>query len=169
MLRVNLRSEKEPSLRVLFLCTQNSARSQIAEALLNARRDPRVTAASAGTRPAAQVNPFAAEVLRELDIEHRGARPKSIDEVLDDPWDIVITVCDSARESCPVFPGRPITAHWGVPDPAEAEGDEEAKRRAFRDAAMTLGRRIDLLLALPMEKLEGLALEGRVRGIGESA
>ena len=81
-------------------------------------------------------------------------------------WDFVVTVCDRAKESCPIFPGQPILAHWGMPDPAEIEGDAAAKRAAFRDAFVLISRRIDLLLAIPLEKLERLALEARVRAIG---
>ena len=105
-------------LRLLFLCTGNSARSQIAEALLNARRDPRIEAGSAGTFPATVVNPHAIAVLRSYGIDAASARPKTIEDVSGQRWDIVITVCDSARESCPVFPGTPVMAHWGIPDPA---------------------------------------------------
>ena len=83
-----------------------------------------------------------------------------------EPWDFVITVCDRAKESCPYFPGQPVLAHWGMPDPAEVEGSDDVKLAAFRDTLITLGRRIDLLLALPVEKLERLALERRVRDIG---
>jgi arsenate reductase (thioredoxin) len=154
-------------LRVLFLCTQNSARSQIAEGILNARRDQRVVASSAGTQPAPTVNPFAVELLNSLRINPSEAHPKHIDEVIDEPWDLVITVCDSARESCPILPGRPSTAHWGIPDPAAVEGDDETKRRAFAETAFVLGRRIDLLLSLPLDKLRGLALQTRARDIAE--
>ena len=83
-----------------------------------------------------------------------------------EPWDFVITVCDRAKEACPIFPGQPVLAHWGMPDPAEVEGDEAAKRAAFRDAFLLIARRIDLLLALPIEKLERLVLKDRVRAIG---
>jgi protein-tyrosine-phosphatase len=144
-------------LRLLFLCTANSARSQIAEALLNARRDPRIEAGSAGTHPAPAVNPGAIEVLRAYGIDVSVARPKTIEDVSGERWDIVITVCDSAREHCPVFPGKPVMAHWGIADPAAAP--EPVKRRAFEDAARVLNRRIELLLALPLDKLEALALE----------
>lgn len=158
-------TERADPLRVLFLCTENSARSQIAEALLSARRDSGLVAASAGTDPAAQVHPFAIAELRSLGIDWSGARTKSIDEVGRDAWDLVITVCDRARESCPQFGSRPATAHWGVPDPAAVE-DEAARRAAFSETALQLGRRIDLMLALPLRSLERLALQQRVREIG---
>jgi len=153
-------------LRILILCTGNSARSQIAEALFTAKSRGRFEAASAGSRPAARVNPFAVEVLAEAGIDWRGRTPRGIDGLEREHWDFVITVCDRARESCPYFPGQPVLAHWGMPDPAEVEGSDDAKRAAFRDAFVTLGRRIDLLLALPVEKLERLALERRVKEIG---
>jgi len=155
-------------LSVLFLCTGNSARSQLAEALLATRGKGRFRVGSAGVHPATRVNPYAVEILREYGIDWSGRVPKTIDEVIDQPWDFVITVCDRAKESCPVFPGHPAFAHWGMPDPAEVEGDELAKRTAFRNTAVTLARRIDLLLALPFESLERRARDERVRRIGET-
>ncbi len=153
-------------LRVLILCTGNSARSQIAEALLATKGVGRFAAASAGSRPAERVNPFAVRVLAEAGIDWRGKTPRGMDGLETESWDFVITVCDRAKESCPYFPGQPVLAHWGMPDPAEVEGSDEVKLAAFRDTLITLGRRIDLLLALPVEKLERLALERRVRDIG---
>ena len=153
-------------LRILVLCTGNSARSQIAEALLTTKSRGRFLAASAGSRPAARVNPFAVEVLTEAGIDWRGRTPRGMDGLDREHWDFVITVCDRAKESCPYFPGHPVLAHWGMPDPAEVEGSDDAKRAAFRDTFVTLSRRIDLLLALPVEKLERLALEHRVKEIG---
>lgn len=152
--------------RVLILCTGNSARSQIAEALFNAKSRGRIVAASAGSQPAAQVHPFAVEVLAEAGIDWTGRTPRGMDGLDEEEWDFVITVCDRARESCPIFPGQPILAHWGMPDPAQVEGSDEKKRAAFRDAYLTLNRRIDLLLALPVEQLEDLALERHTREIG---
>ncbi len=158
--------ESHRPLRILILCTGNSARSQIAEALFNAKGGPRFAAASAGSRPAERVNPFAVEVLAEAGIDWAGRTPRGMDGLDQERWDFVITVCDRAKESCPFFPGQPVLAHWGMPDPAEVEGSDDAKRKAFRDTYLTLNRRIDLLLALPVEKLERLALERRVREIG---
>lgn len=152
-------------LKVLFLCTGNSARSQIAEAILARKGGKRFQVASAGSRPAEQVNPMAIEVLGQVGIDWIGRQPKGIDELLNEGWDIIITVCDRAKEACPVFPGQPITAHWGMPDPAEVE-DPEQKKRAFQDTLTLVSRRIDLLLALPFSKLERMVLEGRVRSIG---
>ena len=152
--------------RLLFLCTGNSARSQMAEALRNWKGKGQFQAASAGSTPAARVNPYALETLREYGIPWAGHPPHSVDGLEREPWDFVITVCDRAKESCPIFPGQPVLAHWGMPDPAEVEGDASTERAAFRDAFLLLSRRIDLLLALPLKHLEGLALEARVRAIG---
>lgn len=154
-------------LRVLILCTGNSARSQIAEAVLNQRGRARFIAESAGSRPAPRVNPYAVEALREAGIDWQGHQPRGLEEVEQQPWDMVITVCDRAREACPYFPGQPIAAHWGMDDPAEVQGDDETKRRAFWNALQLITRRVDLLVALPVEKLERLALEKRVKAIGE--
>ncbi len=156
-------------LRVLILCTGNSARSQMAEALFNVKGAGRIVAESAGSRPAGEVNPFAIDALRTAGIEWSGHQPRNMDGLEQQRWDAVITVCDHARESCPVFPGQPVMAHWGMPDPAAIEGGDEAKRRAFRDALLVLNRRIELMLALPIESLERLALEARMRGIGNGS
>ena len=155
--------------RLLFLCTGNSARSQMAEALLNWKGRGRFHAESAGSRPADRVNPHAIETLRRYDIPWAGHAPRSIDGLEREPWDFVVTVCDRAKESCPIFPGQPILAHWGMPDPTEVAGDEVTKRKAFDAAFLLLSRRVDLLLALPIEKLERLALEARLRAIGRQA
>jgi arsenate reductase len=152
--------------RVLFLCTGNSARSQIAEAILNRKGRGRFIAESAGSQPAAQVNPYAVDVLRESGIEWQGHAPQGLEGLDRKPWDFVITVCDNAREACPVFPGQPILAHWGMRDPASVEGDEATRRAAFLDALTLISRRIDLLLAIPIEKLERLTLDARLKAIG---
>jgi arsenate reductase (thioredoxin) len=154
--------------RVLFLCTGNSARSQIAETILNRKGQGRFIAESAGSNPAAGVNPYAVEVLREGGIEWRGHPPRGLEDLDRERWDFVITVCDQAREACPVFPGQPILSHWGLPDPAAVEGDDSVKHAAFLNAFTLIHRRIDLLLALPVEKLERLALEAQMQAIGEA-
>jgi arsenate reductase len=156
-------------LRILFLCTGNSARSQIAEAILTRKARGRFVVASAGSQPAARVNPLTVSVLREFGIDWSGHTPKGIDAVIDEPCDLIITVCDRARETCPVFPSRPTFAHWGMPDPAAVAGSEDARVQAFRDTIQYLSRRIDLLLALPVERLERMALELRVRAIATEA
>ena len=152
--------------RILVLCTGNSARSQIAEALFNQKGTGRIVAESAGSHPAAQVNPFAVEALRAAGIEWSGHAQRGLDGLTAQEWDAIITVCDNAKESCPVFPGQPIMAHWGMPDPADVRGSDEEIRRAFRETMMVLSRRIDLMLALPFESLQRLALEAKLRGIG---
>jgi len=135
--------------RLLFLCTGNSARSQMAEAILNAKGKGRFEAVSAGSRPAATVNPCALDTLREFKIPWAGHPPRSIEGLEREQWDYVITVCDRAKEACPIFPGKPLLAHWSIPDPAEVEGNDTAKRAAFRAAFLDLSHRIDLLLSLP--------------------
>lgn len=137
----------------------------MAEALLNAKGQGRFVAASAGSSPASRVNPLAIETLREFDIPWSGHPPRSLQGLESEHWDFVVTVCDRAKESCPFFPGQPVLAHWGMPDPAEVQGDDEAKRAAFRDAFLLLSRRIDLLLALPFDKLQKSALHARVSAL----
>ncbi len=153
---------------MLFLCTGNSARSQMAEGLLNWKGKGRFQAESAGSQPAERVHPHTTETLSEYGVPWTGRPPRGIDGLEREPWDFVITVCDRAKESCPIFAGQPVMAHWGMPDPdpAAVAGDAAATRAAFRDAFVVLNRRIDLLLALPLEKLERLALEAQVRAIG---
>ena len=155
---------------VLFLCTGNSARSILAEAYLNHAGRGRFRAYSAGSQPAGKVNPFALELLQRSKLPITGARSKSWDEFAGPgapKMDFIFTVCDSAAaETCPIWPGHPLSAHWGVPDPAAVQGSDDEKRRAFKDAFTALSRRVDLFLALPMEKLEGLALKKRLDEIG---
>jgi arsenate reductase len=155
---------------VLFVCTGNSARSIIAEGLMNAAARGWFKAYSAGSHPTGVVNPFALEALAEVRIPTDGFRSKSWDEFSGPgapPLDFVMTVCDrAAGETCPFWPGQPMTAHWGVPDPAAVVGSDEEKRKAFRETAVTLKRRIDLMLALPMQSLDSLAIEREVKDIG---
>ena len=153
----------------LFLCTGNSARSQMAEALLNHMSKGRIRAYSAGSRPAQEVQPLALQLIEELGLPSEGLRPKSWDEFATDGapnMDFVITVCDNAAgETCPVWPGHPALAHWGVPDPALTPDDP----KAFRTAWLTLRRRIELLLALPLESLDRLAREKHLRQIAQES
>jgi arsenate reductase (thioredoxin) len=153
-------------LHVLILCTGNSARSQMAEALLNQKGRGQFVAESAGSQPAARLNPFAVEALQEVGIDWRGRKPRGLESLPSESWDVVITVCDRAREACPYFPGQPVLAHWGMEDPAAVEGDDETKRRAFRQALRLISHRIDLMLALPVETLDRTALRERLRAIG---
>jgi len=159
-------AERKEPFRVLVLCTGNSARSQMAEALFNALGGGRVVAESAGSQPAPRVNPLAIETLARHGIVWKGHEPRSVDGLEREPWDAVITVCDKAREACPVFPAHPAIAHWGMSDPAEVAGSDEARREAFWQASLLLRKRIELMLALPLEKLERLAVEARLRAIG---
>jgi len=157
---------------VLFLCTGNSARSLIAEALLNTLGDSRFTAWSAGSHPSGHVQPLAAEIAAELGYDTARLRSKAWDEYAAPgalAMDFIITVCDSAAgEACPFWPGHPVTAHWGVPDPVAVQSDEVARRSAFRRAAATLRRRVELLIALPDEKLQGLAARTALQAIAEA-
>ena len=156
---------------VLFVCTGNSARSILAEALLNDAGRGRFRAWSAGSQPTGVVNPNALETLRILGVPAAGARSKSWDEfaAVDAPaMDFVITVCDNAAgEVCPFWPGEPMTAHWGLPDPAAVQGSDADIMLAFHDAAVALRRRIDLLLALPMAALDAMATRRALRDIGQ--
>lgn len=151
-------------IRVLVLCTANSARSQIAEALLRHSGRGRVEAASAGARPADRVHPAALGVLAAHGVPVSGRGPRASGDLLGERWDIVITVCDQAREACPVLPGATVSAHWGMPDPARAVGAGEAG--AFDEAFRTLRHRIDAFLALPLEELDPAALTRALAGIG---
>ncbi|MBP6748929.1 MAG: arsenate reductase ArsC [Xanthomonadaceae bacterium] len=155
---------------VLVLCTGNSARSVIGEALFNVLGKGRFVAYSAGSRPSGAIQPMAAELAAGLGYDVSKLRSKSWDEFErpDAPqMDIVITVCDNAAgEACPVWLGSPMTAHWGVDDPAAVEGDESARRHAYMKAFSALRRRVELLLALPVEKLERLVVQQHLREIG---
>ncbi|HKR78039.1 MAG TPA: arsenate reductase ArsC [Rhodanobacter sp.] len=155
---------------VLFLCTGNSARSVMAEALLNVLGKGRFKAYSAGSFPSGKVQPMAAELAREFGYGEP-LRSKSWDEFSapDAPvMDFIITVCDNAAgEVCPVWPGQPVTAHWGVPDPVAAAGSDAARRHAFQSAWATLRQRVELLLSLPMEKLDRMAIQRELRAIGQ--
>lgn len=157
---------------VLFLCTGNSARSILSEALLNKRAQGQFRAFSAGSHPAGRVNPYALALLQRTGHSTGGLRSKNWDEFAapDAPeLDCVFTVCDNAAgEVCPMWPGQPITAHWGIPDPAAVEGTDEQKRRAFDDAFRILERRISLFLSLPIRSLEQLVLQERLSEIGRS-
>lgn len=152
--------------KILFLCTGNSARSILAEFFLR-RLDPkRFEAYSAGANPKGRVNPHVLELLRDsYHIDATGARSKSWEEFRDVRFDFVITVCDKARESCPVWPGQPVIAHWGSEDPDAAQS-EEAQRQAIKKVGLEIYRRLGLFTALPLESLDRLRLEQMTRAIG---
>ena len=161
---------EEKRFKLLFLCTGNSARSIFAEYLLRKMDRRRFEAFSAGSNPRGEVHPLTLRVLRDtLKIDASDARSKSWEELRDVQFDFVITVCDDARESCPYWPGQPIVAHWGVPDPALVEGPEERRLAAFKEAALGLSRRVELFVNLPFEKLDRLRLEELTREIGTPA
>jgi len=156
---------------VLFLCTGNSARSIIAEALLNRHGQGRFRAYSAGSHPKGQVHPYTIDLLRNLNFQTDQFRSKSWDEFAgpDAPkLDFVFTVCDdAANESCPIWPGQPMSAHWGVPDPAAVEGPEAVKRAAFAETCRMMTNRISVFTSLPIASLDRLSLQKRLREIGE--
>jgi arsenate reductase (thioredoxin) len=156
---------------ILFLCTHNSARSILGEALATTRTHGRFIGYSAGSSPGVQVNPFARELALELGYPADRLRSKSWDEFsgADAPiMDFIITVCDNAAgEVCPVWLGHPVTAHWGFPDPSRVAGTDEDKRRAFRDVMVGLNRRIDILANLPIEQLDHLKLQEQTRALAQ--
>jgi len=155
---------------VLFLCTGNSARSVMAEAILNHKGRPNFTAYSAGSRPGGRVNPYAIRQLESAKLPTAGLRSKSWDEFATPAapkMNFVFTVCDNAAsEVCPVWPGQPMTAHWGVADPAAVAGTPEQITRAFRDAFVVLERRVSLFLSLPLASLDALAIKRQLSEIG---
>jgi arsenate reductase len=162
----------EPAYNILFLCTGNSARSILAEAVTNHRYGARFRAHSAGSHPTGRVNPHALQLLQRLGVDTEGLRSKSWDEFAAagaPPLHFVFTVCDNAAgEVCPVWPGQPMTAHWGLPDPAASEGSESDRDRAFADALHVLERRISLFANLPLGTLDRLALKHQLQDIGRS-
>jgi arsenate reductase len=155
---------------VLFLCTGNSARSIMAEAILNQKGRSNFSAYSAGSQPTGRVNPSALKQLETARLPADNLRSKNWDEFAKPgapQMNFVFTVCDTAaKESCPLWPGQPMTAHWGVPDPAAAGGSPEQIERAFRDAFVTLDRRIGLFLSLPLSSLDKLAIKKEIDRIG---
>jgi arsenate reductase (thioredoxin) len=151
--------------KILFLCTGNSARSILAELILRQLAGDRLEVASAGSFPKGQVHPLALETLRELGLDTAAARSKSWTELEGVELDLVITLCDDAREACPIWPGQPVVAHWGMPDPAAVAGTHEERLAAFRDTARVLQRRLELLRDLLVEGLDRPSLASLVRDI----
>jgi arsenate reductase (thioredoxin) len=164
--------EAKPPFTVLFLCTGNSARSIMAEVILNRAGMGKFRAYSAGSQPKGQVHPYALDLLRRMNFDVSGLRSKSWSEFAkpDAPkLDFVFTVCDNAAaETCPVWPGQPMTAHWGVPDPAAATGNEAEVRLAFADALRMLSNRINIFVSLPMRSLDQLSLQRQLDAIGKT-
>jgi arsenate reductase (thioredoxin) len=158
--------------QILFLCTHNSARSIIAESLMNREGKGMFQAFSAGSMPRGDVHPFALDLLRKSGHDIHSLRSKSWTEfsgIGAVPLDFVFTVCDNAaNEVCPVWPGQPMTAHWGVPDPSLAEGSETERRLAFADTMRMLGQRIRIFMSLPFGSLDKLSLQNRLRDIGRT-
>lgn len=152
---------------ILFLCTHNSARSILGEALASTDPSKKFVGYSAGSTPGTRVNPFAAEIALKLGYPADKLRSKSWDEFAAPgapTMDFIITVCDNAAgEVCPIWPGKPATAHWGFPDPSQVEGDDDAKRHAFREVMIGLQKRIDLLAALPIEKLDAMSMQSELK------
>lgn len=165
-------STTDPVKRVLFICTGNSARSILAEGLMNHLGRGRFEAYSAGSQPNGTVNPLALRTLASLHIPTDGFRSKSWGEFAEagaPALDFVFTVCDNAAgEVCPVWPGQPVSAHWGLPDPAAVDGSDAVKAQAFLDTAVALKRRIELLLALPLASLDKLSLQNELKAIGRA-
>ena len=165
-------SDPQRPFNVLFLCTGNSARSIMAESLLRQSGQGRFNAFSAGSHATGTVNPLALRLLQANRMPIDGLRSKNWEEFAQPdspPLDFVITVCDNAAgEVCPVWPGQPMTAHWGVADPAAVEGSEEAKHKAFSEACRVLLARIRLFTSLPLAKLDRLSLQSKLREIGKS-
>jgi len=158
--------ESEPY-KFLFLCTGNSARSIIAEYLLRRLGGSRFQVFSAGASPTGTVNPLAIRVLKDVyNIDASNARSKSWEELKDVEFDFVVTVCDNARESCPIWPGQPIVAHWSSPDPAAVNGTDAEKYRAFKDVAFEINRRLELFTSLELDKLDRIKLAAAIREIG---
>ena len=157
---------------LLFLCTHNSARSILGEALASTHPSGRFVAYSAGSTPGGKVNPFAAELALKMGYPSDKLRSKSWDEFAAPGapnMDFIITVCDNAAgEVCPVWPGNPATAHWGFPDPSQVDGDDEAKRKPFMDVMAGLRKRIDLLAALPLDKLDAMSLQSELKKLAHA-
>ena len=164
--------DPEKTYNVLFLCTGNSARSILGEAIMNRLGAGRIKAQSAGSFPKGEVHPYTIDLLKQFNYKTESLRSKSLDEFSDKDaaqFDFIFTVCDdAAAETCPIWPGHPMTAHWGVPDPAKVEGTEAEKRAAFADAYGRLHNRIAIFVSLPLASLDRLALKNSLDQIGQA-
>lgn len=156
---------------ILFLCTHNSARSILGEALASTDPSGKFIGYSAGSSPGGKIHPLAHEIAVTLGYPEEKCRSKSWDEFARDDapkMDFIITVCDNAAgEVCPLWPGKPATAHWGFPDPSQVNGDDETKRKAFREVMLGLRKRIELLAALPLERLDALSMQSELKKLGK--
>ena len=165
--RERIKAMESRPYKFLFLCTGNSARSIIGEYLLRRIGGPRFQVFSAGAFPTGKVNPLAVQVLKDIyNVDASEARSKSWEEFKDVEFDFVVTVCDNARETCPIWHGQPIVAHWSSPDPAAVEGSEAEKYRAFKEVSFQINRRLQLFTALPLEKLDQRKLAAAIQEIG---
>jgi arsenate reductase len=162
------RGSRSDRFRVLFVCTHNSARSQIAEALLRRQGGDRFEVASAGSEPSGAVNDIALEMIADVGGDPAQHRSKGLDEVLDREWDLVVTVCDHARESCPLVPARRVSAHWGIPDPSALPGSRSDRLTAFRSATARLATRITRLVALSPFDLSPAELQKKLQQIHQA-
>lgn len=154
---------------MLFLSAKNSARSQMAETILNHNADDRFTAYSAGSNPDKIIHPMAIDVLTNAGFDMTNKKPKATDVYENMVFDFVITLCDSLKETCPVFAGHPIYAHWGMPDPEEFQGNDNEKLRFFNRTMLEIVHRINLFLILPFETIDQLAMELKVKQIGKES
>ena len=157
---------------ILFLCTHNSARSVLGEAIASTHPSGRFVGYSAGSTPGTKVNPFAEELSKDMGYPEENLRSKSWDEygLPDAPqMDFIITVCDNAAgEQCPFWPGKPATAHWGYPDPSQVQGTDEDKRQAFREVMVGLRKRLDILAALPLERLDAMSIQAELKKLADT-
>lgn len=154
--------------KILFLCKGNSARSQMAEAILNKAKDERYTAVSAGSEPNDRANPLALEVLSDNGFDVSGLKPKSMLDFIDEQVDFVITLCDDMKEDCPVYPSKPVYAHWGMPDPATFEGTEEERKAFFHKTFREINNRVHLFLCLDMSHMDRERIEDELGNIGNT-
>lgn len=154
--------------KILFLCTGNSARSQMAEAIINTRSGDRFIAFSAGTNPAGKINPYAIKAMASMGIDISDKKPKSFDVFANEEFDFIITLCNKGKEQCINFIGKPVFAHWGLPDPADFEGSEMEIMFKFNELLKFLNTRIGYFVSIPMEKLDRMALEMKANEIGNA-